>query len=90
MFNRLSLTRYKVDFQAADMGSRGKFGNINAVISQVNLKQYDWVTVADDDVALPAHFLDTFIFLSEVMDLTISQLPHKYRSHASFTVNYLK
>lgn len=90
VFNRLSLTRHKVDFLAADMGNRGKFGNINAVLSQVNLKQYDWVMVTDDDVALPAHFLDTFIPLSEVMGLKISQPAHRYRSHASFTFNYRK
>ncbi|MDT8871673.1 glycosyltransferase [Komagataeibacter rhaeticus] len=88
MFNRLSITRHRVDFLTADMGDRGKFSNINAALAQVNLKDYDWVVVMDDDVALPQHFLDTFIPLCEVMDLKISQPAHRHHSYTSFTFNY--
>lgn len=90
VFNRLNNTRHKVDFLAAEMGNRGKFGNINTALSRVNLKQYDWVVITDDDVALPPRFLDTFIPLCEVMDLKISQPAHRYHSYASFTFNYRK
>ncbi|AHI25273.1 hypothetical protein [Komagataeibacter swingsii] len=91
IFSRFMNTRHSVDFAPVRMmRGKGKFGNINTALSRVNLSDYDWVVITDDDVNLPYRFLDKFIPLCEIMDLKISQPAHRYHSHASFTFNYRK
>ncbi|MBV0888059.1 hypothetical protein KTQ54_05825 [Komagataeibacter oboediens] len=91
VFNRFRKTRHSVDFATARMmQGKGKFSNINTALSQVNLPDYDWVIVTDDDVDLPPRFLDMFIPLCEIMKLKISQPAHRYHSYTSFTFNYRK
>ncbi len=40
----------------------------------------------DDDVSLPAGFLDAFIFLAERSDLRLAQPAHRNRSHAAWAL----
>jgi len=40
--------------------------------------------VVDDDVTLPAHFLDRFIYASEAASLRIAEPEHHFRSHPSW------
>jgi hypothetical protein len=47
---------------------------------------YDWLLVIDDDVALPAGFLDQFLFLAERFELSIAQPAHRAYSHAAWRV----
>ena len=47
---------------------------------------HDWLLVIDDDVALPAGFLDAFLFLAERFGLRLAQPAHRWRSHAAVPV----
>src|SRR5205807_9961343 len=46
----------------------------------------DWLMLLDDDVALPAGFLDAFVFLAERFALKLAQPAHRRRSHAAWAV----
>ncbi|WP_249011756.1 glycosyltransferase [Conexibacter sp. DBS9H8] len=46
----------------------------------------DWLLVIDDDVALPAGFLNAFLFLAERHRLTLAQPAHRRLSHAAWPV----
>jgi len=65
----------------ADMGG-GKFENLNHLIG----RGADWVIVVDDDVQLPARFLDRFVGLCEKFDLGLAQPAQSLRSHAAWGV----
>ena len=47
---------------------------------------HDWLLVVDDDVELPRHFLDRFLFLCERFSLQLAQPAHRLRSHAAWQV----
>ena len=66
--------------------SRGKFENLNALLRENPPNDADWLLVVDDDVALPADFLDAFVFLAERFRLQIAQPAHRQRSHAAWQV----
>jgi hypothetical protein len=46
----------------------------------------DWTLVVDDDVALPARFLDRFVGLCERFGLAMAQPAQSRSSHAAWTV----
>ena len=82
----LSHSRHHVTFAATTAGGRGKFENLNDLLSSHPAKGYDWLLVVDDDVALPSGFLDVFIFLAERFQLRLAQPAHARRSHAAWKV----
>jgi hypothetical protein len=77
-------SHHEVRFAAADAGDRGKFENLNALLAAHPVGGYDWLLVIDDDVELPAGFLDAFVFLAERFGLALAQPAHRWRSHAAF------
>lgn len=79
-------SRHAVTFATTPMGSRGKFENINQLLSQHAPAGYDWLILLDDDVHLPPCFLDVFLFLVERFDLSIAQPAHRHYSHAAWSV----
>jgi hypothetical protein len=79
-------SRHRVRFASTTMGDRGKFENLNALLAANPAHGYDWLLVVDDDVALPSHFLDVFIFLAERFQLRLAQPAHRRRSHAAWEV----
>jgi hypothetical protein len=79
-------SRHDVRFVSARAGDRGKFENLNALLSANPLAGEDWLVIVDDDVALPPNFLDVFLFLSERFGLQIAQPAHRARSHAAWKV----
>jgi len=86
---RAELTRSRHDVVVAtcDVGGRGKFENLNALIaSQGGAGGFDWLLAIDDDVELPRGFLDRFLFLSERFGLRLAQPAHRRRSHAAWRV----
>ncbi len=79
-------SQHVVRFVSTDVGDRGKFENLNALLAQQPPAGYDWLLALDDDVVLPAGFLDTFIFLAERFGLQLAQPAHCHRSHAAWQV----
>jgi hypothetical protein len=79
-------SRHHVDFASTTAGDRGKFENLNALLTEHPADGYDWLVVVDDDVELPSGFLDAFIFLAERFGLRLAQPAHRRRSHAAFAV----
>ena len=63
----------------------GKFENLNRLLAAAG-GSYDWLVVADDDVDLPARFLDRFVALCEALDLDVAQPAQSARSHAAWRV----
>lgn len=82
----LERSHHDVEFARTDVGSRGKFENLNALLAGHPAAGHDWLLVLDDDVELPAGFLDTFIFLAERFGLVVAQPAHRHRSHAAWAV----
>ena len=64
------------------IGGRGKFENLNALLAQEDLDAYDWLLLVDDDIDLPARFLDRF--LAFVGDARLAQPAHRLASHAAW------
>jgi hypothetical protein len=70
---------------AADL-SGGKFENLNRVLRQAAPVEADWTLVVDDDVRLPAGFLDLFLGLCEHFRLDLAQPAQTLRSHSAWKV----
>jgi hypothetical protein len=64
--------------------SGGKFENLNRVLAGV--EEFDWLLVVDDDVRLPAHFLDRFIAICERFELDLAQPAQSQLSHSAWKV----
>jgi hypothetical protein len=84
--DELRRSRHEVEFASADVGTRGKFENLNALLSTHPAAGHDWLLVLDDDVELPSGFLDVFVLLAERFELTLAQPAHRRRSHAAWEV----
>jgi len=79
-------SHHEVCFASTSVGDRGKFENLNALLAEHPPQGQDWLVVVDDDVVLPAGFLDAFIFLAEGFGLRLAQPAHRARSHAAWQV----
>jgi hypothetical protein len=79
-------SRHDVRFASAPAGERGKFENLNLLLAEHPPHGRDWLLVVDDDVSLPAGFLDAFVFLAERFELRLAQPAHRARSHAAWQV----
>jgi hypothetical protein len=79
-------SRHEVCLQSMEIGGGGKFENLNRMLEQTPADGRDWLLMIDDDVRLPAGFLDTFLFLAERFDLAIAQPAHRRYSHAAWKV----
>jgi hypothetical protein len=64
----------------------GKFENLNRLRAAADGDDTDWTLVVDDDVALPARFLDGFAALCEAFDLQLAQPAQTLRSHSAWKV----
>jgi hypothetical protein len=82
----LTRSRHDVEVATCDVGGRGKFENLNALLDAHPLAGRDWLLVLDDDVALPRGFLDALLFLAERFELRLAQPAHRRRSHAAWRV----
>jgi hypothetical protein len=69
---------------ASDLGG-GKFENLRAVLAQTE-SAFDWLVIVDDDVALPARFLDRFIGVCERFAFDLAQPAQTQRSHSAWRV----
>ena len=71
-----------ITVRTAPAGARGKFENLNELLGAEELAAYDWLVVVDDDVDLPAGFLDRFLTLADGAKL--AQPAHRLHSHAAW------
>jgi hypothetical protein len=62
----------------------GKFENLNRLLAGAG--QFDWLLVVDDDVRLPARFLDRFVAVCERFELDLAQPAQSQRSHSAWRV----
>src|SRR5436305_10977939 len=79
-------SRHAVAFAHIDAGDRGRFENLNALLTEHPARRHDWLLVVDDDVVLPRGFLDAFVFLAERFQLRLAQPAHRANSHAAWQV----
>ncbi|HET9721157.1 MAG TPA: hypothetical protein VFP55_13835 [Solirubrobacteraceae bacterium] len=82
----LERSRHAVRVEVSEVGGAGKFENLNRMLERTPASGQDWLLLMDDDVRLPAGFLDAFLFLAERFDLAIAQPAHRRYSHAAWRV----
>lgn len=82
----LKHSRHSVDIHLTGIEQGGKFENINYLLSHLQLEQYDWLVLLDDDVYLPKRFLDKALFLLEHFDISLASPAQMHRSHAAWQV----
>lgn len=82
----LRRSRHDVEIAVTAPGDRGKFENLGALLAGRSLDDVDWLLVCDDDVALPAGFLDVLVAQAEAHGLRLVQPAHRRHSHAAWAV----
>ncbi|TMK39939.1 MAG: glycosyltransferase [Actinobacteria bacterium] len=82
----LERSRHRVELATGPPGELGKFQNLNALLAAHPPAGRDWLIVVDDDIELPAGFLDGFLFLCERFSLRLAQPAHRLVSHAAWPV----
>ncbi len=82
----LRRTRHELVASSSDAGTHGRFENLNRMLAEHKLDEFDWLLVLDDDVILPRGFLDGLITLAERYELRLAQPAHRLRSHAAWRV----
>ena len=80
----LHRSRHAVTVAARPAGGAGKFANLDALLAEHPPDGYDWLLVVDDDVALPACFLDRFLVVCERFAFALAQPAHRHASHAAW------
>jgi len=79
-------TRHRVTLAVAEMAPVGKFANINRALAGHDPAGYDWLLIADDDIAVPDGFLDLLLYFAARCDFKLAQPAHRFLSFASFAV----
>jgi GT2 family glycosyltransferase len=64
----------------------GKWANLRATLAAHPPDGADWLLIVDDDVVLPAGFLDAFLYTAERFELALAQPAHVFASHAAWPV----
>jgi hypothetical protein len=82
----LSRSRHAVEVDFTLPGEWGKFENLNRLLARHEPQDYDWLIAMDDDIALPAGFLDKLLFLAEHFELDLAQPAQRQASHAAWRV----
>ncbi len=82
----LERSRHAVEVHLCPPGELGKFQNLNRLLAAHPAENCDWLVAVDDDIVLPAHFLDRLVFLAERLDFQLVQPAHRARSHAAWRV----
>lgn len=82
----LRRSRHRVHLHTTPPGERGRFENLNALLSLYPASEHDWLLTIDDDVRLPRGFLDRLLFLAERFELDLAQPAHRLRSHGAWEV----
>lgn len=83
---QLERSGHAVEIRATEGAGRGKFENLNALLERGEWRDADWLLVCDDDVALPARFLDRFLAGAQGAGLKLAQPAHRLHSHTGWRV----
>jgi hypothetical protein len=85
---KLSQSKHDITVSIIPMANAGKFENLNTALSLVKepLENFDWIIATDDDVGLPADFMDQFIALAHATELKIAQPAHRFWSYCSWWI----
>ncbi len=90
VFSRLKASsRHIIDASIAPMQKGfGKFANITTALATAPkpLAAYDWLVIADDDIAFNRHMLDLLLAISERNNFSLFQPAHRTRSFAMYRV----
>ena len=65
---------------------QGKWTNLRDTLAEHPPRHADWLLIVDDDVVLPAGFLDAFVLVAERFGLQLAQPAHAFASHAAWPV----
>ena len=82
----VATSRHAVEFAFQPMGHAGKFDNINLALAKKSLRDYDWLLIVDDDIALPKGFLDLLIGEALRRGFKLAQPAHRLLSYATFEI----
>jgi GT2 family glycosyltransferase len=82
----LGRSRHDVQLRFGPPGELGKFENLNRLLDGLDVAEYDWLLLLDDDLTLPRGFLDRFLLIAERFSLDLAQPAHRLRSHAAWRV----
>lgn len=82
----LARSHHDVEVRTRVSAGAGKFENLNALLREAPMDRVDWLVVVDDDVDLPAGFLDVFLLCCEAGGLRIAQPAHRLASHAAWEI----
>jgi GT2 family glycosyltransferase len=82
----LARSRHELEIDIRPLGTGGKFDNINAILADHDLDDFDYLLMVDDDIDLPHGFVDTLIHCADRGALAIAQPAHRLRSHAAWPV----
>jgi hypothetical protein len=80
----LERSRHAVEIHTCEPSGRGKFENLDVLLSAHPARGHDWLLTIDDDVELPRGFLDRLLFLCERFRLQLAQPAHRLNSHAAW------
>jgi GT2 family glycosyltransferase len=84
--SELRRSRHDLELHTCPPAGRGRFENLNGLLAEHRVNDYDWLLVIDDDVELPPGFLDRLLFLCEHFSLMLAQPAHRLHSHAAWPV----
>lgn len=84
----LARSRHHVDVSLLPMRGKGKFEHVDDAIRAAGqpVLDFDWLIIADDDIAVPRRFTDRYIAAASLADLALSQPAHRFLSHASYQI----
>lgn len=81
----LGSERNRVRVESGEVAGRGKFQNLNLLLERAG-GPADWTIVVDDDVELPARFVDRMIGVCESYGFALAQPAQTRASHAAWQV----
>ena len=80
-------SRHEITVMKAPLGeNKGKFQNLAPVLDGIDLQAFDWLIVIDDDVALPSHFMDDFLYVAVKTGFKICMPAHRFYSYFSYVL----
>lgn len=61
------------DYTVATVAKTPKFKILNTLLSDIEIDDYDYLIITDDDIVMPDNFLDVYIDTVEKVDFSLSQ-----------------
>jgi hypothetical protein len=87
VLNSLTSSHHRVTLGRVPLlDGRGKFQNINQALKSYQLDRFHWLIVTDDDIKVPQHFLDHFLYLAELQELKICMPAHRFHSYMGYAI----